>query len=147
MPKLCSTKRLSLLLALSVIGCRDHRGRDCQKFVLTVNGELAMIDGLTSGARAKGKTSAGEMNQLAERYQGLADQVGRLHLRTPDLARLAEEYGAVIKDAAKCASGVADSLEHQDLNRALSAQKEFGQITDREGALVRRINAACAGGS
>ena len=135
---------LAVALAHGVVGCRASRSQDCERFVTSVNEVLSQIDRHIAAVDGGELTNVNDMHTLASLYETLGQRIAQMHLETPELARDAQNYQSMVKMAARAATQVANALVADDLEKALTAQKQFTSLVAEEDKVVQRINAFCA---
>jgi uncharacterized protein YukE len=151
-PSRCQFRRLRqtiafglvLSVAVAQLGCRRQRSRDCERFVTSVNDVLAAIDRHIGQVDGGELTNIDDMRKLAHLYETLSDRINHMGLRTPELDREARSYQGMVKTAAQAAHQVADALASEDVEKALTAQKQFSSVVAEEDKVVQRINGLCA---
>lgn len=135
---------LVLGIAASQLGCRRQRSLDCERFVTSVNDVLSAIDRHISQVDGGELTNVDDMRKLAHLYETLSDRINHMGLSTPELDREARSYQGMVKIAAQAAHQVADALASEDVEKALTAQKQFSSVVAEEDKVVQRINGLCA---
>lgn len=135
---------LGLASAHVAVGCRASRSQDCERFVTAVNEVLSKIDQHIAAVDGGELTNVKDMHTLASLYEALGQRITQMRLETPELARDAQSYQAMVNMAADAATRVANALVADDLEKALAAQKQFTTLVAEEDQVVQRINAFCA---
>jgi hypothetical protein len=135
---------LGLGLAQVAVGCRASRSQDCERLVTSVNEVLSRIDRHIAAVDGGELTNVNDMHTLASLYETLGQRIAQMHLDTPELAREAQLYQAMVKSAAEAATLVANALVADDLEKALAAQSHFTALVAEEDKVVQRINTYCA---
>jgi hypothetical protein len=83
------------------------------------------------------------MRHLAELYESLGKKTSGGHLVTKELAQLRGEYNAMVLEAARLARKVADALDAKDIEAAMKAHQQFGEVVSKEDVLVGQVNSFC----
>lgn len=133
--------RLAALLIL-VTGCSKFRqAKECSSLVETVSAWMA--EDTVSAAKVDPLTVAQDARKTAERYRKLDQDLGRLGIKSPDLAPRVKRYRAMATEAARVLDDVARALDQKDAERARRRRVEFDATARGEAPLVAEINRVC----
>jgi hypothetical protein len=134
---------VAIVVASSLAGCRDLRGEECRNIVNSVNSKLAEIDQVTRAQDPSRNVTSADMRQLASLYDALAAKTSAGQYSTRELAKLREDYHRMVLEAARLARVVADALDAKDLEAAMKAHEQFGEVVSKEDVLVSQVNSFC----
>jgi hypothetical protein len=115
---------------------------ECEKFITLVNSAVKDIEQLVAGPGDSDEQSVTAMKRIAELWDELARDVGRLRT-SPALRGPVRRYVVMCRRAATTARKVASALEARDEALGDEAQKVFDQVVLEEDKLVNDINALC----
>lgn len=134
-------------LALVAGGCgKFQQARECATFVKTVNAWLASPGAqlaADAGTSTDPKQIAEQARQTAEHYTELSKRLAALHVENEELAPRVTRYEQIADNAAQALREVADALDHGELENARKKRVDFDSVAQREGPLVKEINAVC----
>lgn len=140
-------RALLCALALGASGCgKFQQARECATFVKTVNAWLASPaaqDVADAGASTDPKQIAEQARRTAQHYTELSQRLAALHIVAEDLAPRVTRYEQIADSAAQALREVAEALDHGDLENARKKRVDFDTVAQREGPLVKEINAIC----
>lgn len=135
-----TTLALAASLALSASGCGAvKKVQECGQMTKTIN------DGITKVKAALAQPSAAAFRKVADAYDELGGNMGKLAISTDALKKDQAAYVTLTKDASKASRDFASALDAKDTKREQAAQKEFEHVKKEEDGLVDKINGTCQG--
>jgi hypothetical protein len=129
-----------LVAAFPLLGCGPVRKiKECGKVTGTIN------DGVTKAKAAVGSGPAGpaELRKIAEVYDGLAADMGKIEVTTPEVKKEADEYQTMAREVARAAREAAAATESRDKPKVVAARADFDKVRKQEEDVVGRINTVC----
>ena len=140
-------RALLCALALGVGGCgKFQQARECATFVKTVNswlGSSAADIAADAGTSNDPKQIAAQARRTAQHYTELSRRLASLHVEAEELAPRVTRYEQIADSAASALEDVAQALDHGNLEEARRKRVDFDLVAQREGPLVKEINAVC----
>ncbi len=135
---------LACALALLAAGCHNAtQEAECGRFIDLVNASLVEINQHTEIKGLDAKHMVTEMNTLADLYDKLAKDIGKLPITTSALAPKAEEYRRMAQSASSAARHLAVAVKDKNPKAVDAADKEFKAVVSRETGLIAGIDTAC----
>jgi hypothetical protein len=139
-----AARSLVLCACLGLVACGNfRRGRDCKRFIETINASVGQIDAEPLSENTDVATVVKEARRLALDYQRLATTIGSLKLKSPEVRSRAEDYHSMAERAALVLRDVALAVERMDSSTAQRKRLEFGSMEQEEKRLVERIDRLC----
>jgi hypothetical protein len=141
-----ASRALLCALALGASGCgKFQQARECATFVKTVNAWLgsSAAQNVPDATSSDPKQIAEQARRTAQHYMELSQRLAALHVQGEDLSPRVARYEQIADSAAQALRDVAQALDHGDLEKARKKRVDFDAVAQREGPLVKEINAIC----
>lgn len=131
---------LLLVSILPLLGCsRIERAEQCRELARTVNPRLGEIRALGEGTTQPPDS----LREIAERYDGIADDLGPLEFHSRSLAGAVQEYGKQLRALAAEARALAEAVEAKDKGAHSTARLEVKARSSQLRMAQRRIEDSC----
>ena len=140
-------RALLCALALGASACgKFQQARECATFVKTVNAWLASPGSQNpteNSGSSDPKRIAEQARSTSQHYTELSQRLAALHIEGEELAPRVTRYEQIADSAAQALREVAEALDRGDLENARKKRVDFDTVAQREGPLVKEINAIC----
>jgi hypothetical protein len=131
---------VAFVVCLCLGGCgRIERTGECRDFAKTVNTGLEQI----ATAADAGPDAGGSDEELAKKYQELAEKIRGQSLSSEGLEKAKVEYADLMHDTSQALQARKRARESKNRTEQAHATRTFIQIQRREKMLVARLDSLC----
>lgn len=128
---------------LGQASCADQtKTRECNALIGAINEGVQRVQQQAVPGDA-GASGVGEVRDMAETMDAVAQQTGRVALSVDELKGYAGEYGSMVKEVAEAARELASAIDKVDMEAMRKAQSRIDDAVKKEDPLVEGLNTFC----